>query len=424
MRDAVTRVARSVITRAVPHNDRQGDRLKILHLGHDSHFVDFLVARFERVRPGENELVVVSAAEEAPRPAEFTGPTYRVPPRADRVDEVLERAAAADLVIAHTMTKFAAMVCAQLPPGPRLVWSGFGYDYYVGASAENMFGQLTLDLIADIYDGRQPDATGRLVRETELGTKLEPAALDLIQQFAAARSDYFSAPVDADLPVFTRAFPGFKGQYHQLNYGDLASMFHDPEAVVSGQDILVGNSASWTNNHLEAFRLLGKSDLGSRRVIVPLTYGESGYRNAVLRAGKQRLGKQFVPLVEHLPLDDYLELLGGCGVALFMHRRQQGVGNIVAALQQGSTVYLDRRNPLFGWFRSRGVQVRPAADLRQAALPEGPEAPAVLARHRAIIAELWGSEKVDANIRTLLAEVESGGSGRRLKMSMRRRGRG
>lgn len=390
--------------------------MRILHIGFDTHFVDYLVGRFERVAPGASELITVSGIEPVVRAGGFAGPRHWVRPMAEDVAEVLERASEADLVVVHAMSELAALVCAQLPPGPQVMWSGFGYDYYVGASGEDLVGERTLKLVRRISGGRQPDRYGKLVLDAEV-SRLEPVAVDFVRQRAAERTDYFSAPVEADLAVFRQAFPGFTGTYQQLNYGDLGTLTRTGDAVVAGDDILVGNSASFANNHVEAFQVLAKADLGDRRVIVPLTYGDEAYRDGVLASGERRLGDRFHPIVEHLPIDEYLTLLGSCGVSLFNHRRQQGVGNIVAALQQGSHLCLDRRNPLFGWLRDQGVTVRPVRGLLDE-VPTGPVPDDVLARHRQVLADVWGVERVEANVRDLLDQVEArlSASGRRARL--------
>lgn len=376
--------------------------MKIFHIGSDSHFVDYLVARFERLAPGAN--VLVQATSRAPRPGEFTGPSSWVLPTSENVDLVVEQLQAADVVVVHAMSDFAALVCAQLPPEVIVVWSGFGFDYYRGEAADDLYGVRTLNLLKRVHRGKVPDRLGRLVVEGQPGS-LEGAALDMVRQTVARRTDFFSAPAPPDLDVFTRAFPGFRGEYRQLNYGDIVSMCRAGDAVARGNDILVGNSAAWTNNHLETFRRLADTDLGSRRVVVPLTYGDNAYRDGVVRGGERLLGEHFFPIVEHLPIEEYLDIVAGCGVAVFLHRRQQGLGNIVAAVQQGTHVYLDRRNPLYAWLRELGLDIHRAAELQEA-LPEGPVDAASLARHREVLAGFWGTERVEANLARFVAELE------------------
>lgn len=376
--------------------------MKIAHLGIDSPFVDFLVAGFERHAPGSNELLIASGEEPTARPQAFGGPTTWVRPIAGEIDSVSARLAEADVVVVHGMTDFAALVCADLPPATVLVWSGFGFDYYVGRPAEKLTGSATLWLLRRDL-ALIPDGNGRLVPPHAVHL-LEPRALDRVHQEVARRTDFLSTPVDADLAVFRRAFPGFAGEYRQLNYADLSTMAGD-EGAVTGQDILVGNSSSWSNNHVDAFHLLADSELGDRRVVVPLTYGNPAYRDAVIQAGERLLGDRFLPIVDHLPLTEYLQLVRQCRVALFHHRRQQGLGNIVAALQQGSWVHLHKKNPLYEWFRERGIDVRSAGSLRSD-VPTGDVPPETLARHREILADVWGTERVEENLRSFVRELE------------------
>jgi hypothetical protein len=124
----------------------------------------------------------------------------------------------------------------------------------------------------------------------------------------------------------------------------------------------------------------------------------------VIQAGERLLGDRFQPIVDHLPMADYLELVRQCRVMLFHHRRQQGLGNIVAALQQGSSVHLHKKNPLHDWFRERGVDVRAAKSLRSE-VPSSDVPPETLARHRAILADLWGPERVEENLRSFVSEL-------------------
>lgn len=377
--------------------------MKILHIGIDSPFVDFLVAGIERHAPGSNELIVVSNLEPDDRVRAFDGPTTRVPSGTASLDVVREQAASVDVVVVHAMSDFAVLVCAELPPSTVLVWSGFGYDYYVGAASTDLIAPGTRRLLSRSM-GKVIDASGRLGLPAE-ADRLEFAAIDLLRQRVAGRTHYFAAPVDADLAVFKKAFPTFSGEYCQLNYGDLASMTRAGAEGVAGDDILVGNSSSWANNHVEAFRVLSESDLGERKVVVPLTYGDPTYRDAVIASGESLLGERFAPIVDHLPLEEYLDIVGRCRVTLFNHRRQQGLGNIVAALRQGSYVYLNPRNPLYKWFRSHGVEIGSVETLRKE-VPSVDVSPEQLALHRAFLAEMWGSERVAANLRAFVAELD------------------
>ena len=108
-----------------------------------------------------------------------------------------------------------------------------------------------------------------------------------------------------------------------------------------GDDILLGNSATPENNHVDAFSQMARMDLQGRSVIVPLSYGNMHYREWVLREGKRMLGQAFEPLVEFMPRPEYFKILRRCGISLMNHLRQQALGNIFMQLRMGSNVYLN-----------------------------------------------------------------------------------
>lgn len=106
--------------------------------------------------------------------------------------------------------------------------------------------------------------------------------------------------------------------------------------------ILVGNSATRTNNHEEVFLLLEKYKDENIEVIVPLSYGEDiEYKNNIEVVGKKIFGDKFKPIHNFMDYREYLQLLSKMDVAIFnIRREQQGLGNIRALLYLGSKVYL------------------------------------------------------------------------------------
>lgn len=109
---------------------------------------------------------------------------------------------------------------------------------------------------------------------------------------------------------------------------------------VNGRNILLGNSASYTNNHVEAIDWLCTFDLTDRKVIIPLSYGYDELANYVATYAKKKLGDRAVILRDFLPYEEYISLLNSCEIVVLNHLRQQAVGNVVQALLCGSNLYL------------------------------------------------------------------------------------
>jgi hypothetical protein len=106
--------------------------------------------------------------------------------------------------------------------------------------------------------------------------------------------------------------------------------------------ILVGNSATPTNRHVEIFNKLMK--FKSIDIFVPLSYGDNSYMQQIMAEGKKVFRDNFYPLVDMMEYDDYLSFLNSVDIAIFNHSRQQAVGNIILLLLMGKTIYLSKDN--------------------------------------------------------------------------------
>jgi hypothetical protein len=104
--------------------------------------------------------------------------------------------------------------------------------------------------------------------------------------------------------------------------------------------VLIGNSGSYTSNHIEIIDQLAKHGF-SNNVLVPLNYGNVPYADYISAYGTKQLGDHFKPIREYLPLNEYTQLLLSCSCVIMNHYRQQAMGNIITQLYLGSRVYLN-----------------------------------------------------------------------------------
>ena len=157
-----------------------------------------------------------------------------------------------------------------------------------------------------------------------------------------------------DLQLLYKYFPELKPyQQKSFLYYPVDEIIGDTLMKTSsaGNNIIVGNSASPSNNHRYVFEKLKKLNLGSRKVIVPLSYGIN--KEVALKAGKE-LGKNFYPLLDFVPLDEYNKILASANTFIYGNFRQEAVGNIVIAFYLGATVFLSERSPLLSDLKELG----------------------------------------------------------------------
>lgn len=132
----------------------------------------------------------------------------------------------------------------------------------------------------------------------------------------------------------------------------------------SAISIQVGNSADPSNNHLEIIHSLERYSDKSIEIICPLSYGDKEYTMKVIEEGTKIFGDKFIPIVDFLPFNDYLNLLAKIDIAIFNHDRQQGMGNIVTLLGLGKKVYIRKNTTPMAFFSKLSIEIHDSSDKR------------------------------------------------------------
>lgn len=123
------------------------------------------------------------------------------------------------------------------------------------------------------------------------------------------------------------------------------------------QHILIGNSSSETNNHLDAFELIKNKDLTDKKVYIPLNYGDKKYGNLVTNQAKTYFNEQAYPIVDFLTINEYTSIIDSCSVLIMNHKRQQAFNTIMIALAHGCKVFLREENTIFKMLKREGFVV-------------------------------------------------------------------
>ena len=111
--------------------------------------------------------------------------------------------------------------------------------------------------------------------------------------------------------------------------------------------ILLGNSATKTNQHKQMLDILAKFKNETISIICPLSYGDKEYAVKIKDYGLELFGDKFVPLMEYMSPVKYANILGKVDIAVFNHNRQQATGNIEILAYLGKKIFI--RSDISSW---------------------------------------------------------------------------
>lgn len=153
---------------------------------------------------------------------------------------------------------------------------------------------------------------------------------------------------------------GAKGKrFSSFNYP--SNMFEGAYArsIKYSQTIMIqiGNSADPTNHHLEILKSLEKFVDKDIKIIAPLSYGNQEYAKNIISKGKKIFGDKFEAITTFVSAIEYANFQDTIDIAIFNHRRQQALGNIVTLLGLGKKVYVRKDSTLNVVFKEYGLTV-------------------------------------------------------------------
>lgn len=227
----------------------------------------------------------------------------------------------------------------------KLVWVFWGAD---GFSLPEIRTALQLDRYTT-------SAVRRVVRRVRGWVQPQELRVAEKKKFLG-ELDYVAHYLSTDIDLFkTYLKPSCQFQY--FTYGVLENIVDD--VTLTGNSILLGNSADPTNNHLHVLsqRIY---DTVMNSIVCPLSYsGDQAYVNRVVEIGRKKFGDRFNPQLDVLRGSAYNQLLSQCSFAIMFHQRSQAWGNIMQLIWQGSKVWMCRESNLFRYLTDLGFVVLP-----------------------------------------------------------------
>jgi len=329
------------------------ENIKILHLTPDEKFTDFAYEIFESVAPSCNTFLIPSLNKKLKyikkTPVKFINPiSFRNPFFMKSLEKY-------DFIVLHSLSRFNQEVVAHASPYLQFIWIGMGYDYYdiIYEDPESLYQEQTKEIVKNLNNKRVTINNLRGQLSKRLFYK------DLDKKAIVEKIDFFAPVLENEYDMVASKFSINFPDYIDWNYGSTVKILEGKmkHCTLNGNNILVGNSASPTSNHLEVFEYLKTQNLSRKKIICPLSYGDFEYAGILKEKGKAYFGDNFVSVDEYMSFEDYRSLISSCSHLIMNHHRQQGGGNVLTMLYMGAKVFLNEINPMYSFYKEKSVVI-------------------------------------------------------------------
>lgn|GEM_PF-342082 len=355
---------------------------KIIHVFNDDKFIDPAIKLFESVYPGISEYWIIKKQGET-----FQYVTSKIVKTFDAYDKesfksFIEKINNIEdsypIVFFHALEHTKQRIALDISPKVTKVWFIWGHDLYGNWPLlhKDIFEKNTKSYINKAQTKKvkekvkdklllnnfafwifKKDIFFKHILPLRLRNVLEQKYNTIFYR-AAKIMDIVVPVIYSELKILKKM--DIKAVYAPFTYGSIEGILGDKinENVLGKNNILVGNSADPSNNHIEILQKLSKIDLNNRKIYVPLSYGGNElYKKHVIRKGKELFGENFIPLTDFMSLKEYNEILLSCGIVVFNHVRQQGVGNIITMGYFGAKIFINSKSPVYETYKTYGIKI-------------------------------------------------------------------
>ena len=330
----------------------------IIHVIIDDKFIDMAIREFEICAPGKSRYLGIKTNK----------PWKHIKSNKAEALEASEIISTANnpncrAVIFHTLDDSIKPILENITQKKNIVWIGWGYDYYDRLlkpyATDGLTAPKTKKLIRD-HPKKHP--TSKVIKSKITSFFQKNLLKNHPEKQSLLKITIFSPVIEDEFNIAREYNKWFLAEYMPWNYGCIEDDFHSTSDGTHTDDdnVIVGNSATPTNNHIEAFEHLARTyQIDNKKIVVPLSYGDPWYRDRIIKIGEGFFGSNFIPVVDYMARNDYNKLLSGCSHAIMNHHRQQALGNIVTLILNGSSVHLNTKNPLYSWLNRQGAKICP-----------------------------------------------------------------
>lgn len=263
-----------------------------------------------------------------------------------------------DVIYFHSLHARHWWIINHIPKDKKIIWWAWGYDLYYGWRGS--IPHINIALLKPITRIFVKDDRNIVRRGLEfLFFKFISGPL-LTRKFKkdiVKRINYFQPVLHIEYELM-KQYKGFT-----------AKEFYYPSKTLvctninfMRNKILVGNSGTPSNNHLDIMKKISRYNIDLKRVIIPINYGDKVYiKNLTMELEKNYSSVNLIK--DFMSKDSYFDMISSCSHAIFGVMRQQAMGNIYRMLMDGVKIFLYKDSIPYQYLTSVGFRIYTIEDM-------------------------------------------------------------
>ena len=334
---------------------------QILHLSHDDKFIDYLIESFNEISTVHHKYVIYTEK----------GVTSLKHIKSNRV-QFAEKESETFAQLVGDIDDYQAVFVHYL--------SSYLSNIVVNASPDTVFymvfwGSEVLTL-PEFYSNSLLPKTNHLLDRIKpkfrFAFKPRNLKLELLRYFsdygsikirkkAFERINFFCHWIPSDFE-YIKSKIKLNATYIDFIYGTIDKVVgveYNQPFKTDARDILIGNSANETNNHLDIFDQLNKCSVQDRKIYVPLSYSSifEKYIDVIISDGKSKFEDQFIGITNFMQKSQYYLLLNSCEFIFMNHLRSQAGAVNRFVLYAGKKLFMNEQSNMYQYYKSIGLIV-------------------------------------------------------------------
>lgn len=258
-----------------------------------------------------------------------------------------------DILFFHSLPVKSWRIALEAPKDKRVVWWTWGYDIYTPAFGISPF--LHIELLKpktkQLYLHRHHFILNII---KVVGDFFQSIPYRFVKKRLLKRIDFFMPVVSSEYQMINRLPYTHAEEFYYKDSLEPPVEMHKKRK--NDGDILCGNSATYTNNHLDLVPFLNRGNLNGRTIHIPLSYGVKTYSKTLTRLFKVN-GANTEFMMELVPIKQYFQILDNCSYFICGSIRQQAMGNVYYCLNNHIKVFLYRDSLIYKFLKEAGYVV-------------------------------------------------------------------